>query len=64
MLGGPSALGRLLQLLGELPAQAAQIQAFAACFERQQYAGQAVAPAALRQALGELRQALPWRWLN
>lgn len=48
----------------ELPAQAAQIEAFAACFERQQYAGQAVAPAALRQALGKLRQALPWRWLN
>ncbi|MGQ7958204.1 transglutaminase TgpA family protein [Pseudomonas sp. SP16.1] len=48
----------------ELPDQAAQIQAFAGCFEAQRYAGQAPSRAALRQALGALRRALPWRLLR
>ncbi|WP_156350971.1 DUF4129 domain-containing protein, partial [Pseudomonas sp. EGD-AK9] len=46
------------------PAQAAAIQAFARCFEAQRYAGQPPSRAALRQALGELRRALPWRLLR
>ncbi|MBA4244568.1 MAG: DUF3488 domain-containing protein [Pseudomonas sp.] len=48
----------------ELPAQAPAIQAFARCFEAQRYAGQPASRAALRQALGELRRALPWRLLR
>jgi transglutaminase-like putative cysteine protease len=48
----------------ELPGQAAAIHAFARCFEAQRYAGQAPSRAALRQALGELRRALPWRLLR
>ncbi|MBC9250595.1 transglutaminase [Pseudomonas alcaligenes] len=44
-----------------LPEQAQAIDAFARIFEAQRYAGQASAPQQLRQALRQLRRALPWR---
>jgi transglutaminase-like putative cysteine protease len=59
---GPRAFAKRASL--ELPGQAPAIQAFARCFEAQRYAGQAPSRAALRQALGELRRALPWRLLR
>ncbi|WPC07032.1 DUF3488 and transglutaminase-like domain-containing protein [Pseudomonas benzenivorans] len=45
-----------------LPKQAHLIRAFATAFEAQRYAGQAASPAQLRQRLGALRRALPWRF--
>lgn len=44
-----------------LPAQAQAIAEFAAAFEAQRYAGQAVSAVQLRQHLRALRRALPWR---
>ena len=46
----------------QLPEQAQAIAAFAAAFEAQRYAGQALAPAQLRMHLNMLRKALPWRF--
>lgn len=46
----------------QLPAQARQISEFAAAFEAQRYAGQALAPAQLRLRLKAVRRALPWRF--
>ena len=45
----------------ELPQQAAAIQRFANCFERQRYAGSAYDARELRAALREVRRAMPWR---
>lgn len=44
-----------------LPAQAQAISEFAAAFEAQRYAGQALSAVQLRQHLRALRRALPWR---
>lgn len=44
-----------------LPAQAQAIRAFAAAFEAQRYAGQALSTVQLRRHLHSLRRALPWR---
>ena len=44
-----------------LPAQAQAISDFAATYEAQRYAGQAVSAVQLRQQLHALRRALPWR---
>ncbi|WP_422909554.1 transglutaminase TgpA family protein [Pseudomonas sp. MAC6] len=46
----------------QLPEQAQAIAAFAAAFEAQRYAGQALVPAQLRMHLNVLRKALPWRF--
>lgn len=53
-----------LRAARQLPEQAAQIEAFARCFEQQRYAGEPVSPAALHRALSDLRRALPWRLLR
>ncbi|MDF2074677.1 transglutaminase TgpA family protein [Ectopseudomonas mendocina] len=53
-----------LRAARQLPEQAAQIEAFARCFEQQRYAGEPVSPAALQRALNDLRRALPWRLLR
>ncbi len=45
----------------QLPDQAAQIEAFARCFEQQRYAGEPASRATLQRALSDLRRALPWR---
>lgn len=44
-----------------LPQQARQIEAFAESFEQQRYAGAPPSTRVLRQALRQLRRALPWR---
>lgn len=44
-----------------MPQQAAEINAFADCYERQRYAGEPASRLALQQALRRLRRALPWR---
>lgn len=59
---GEGARSFALRAARELPAQAAQIEAFARCFEQQRYAGQPSSRAALLQALWDLRRALPWRF--
>jgi transglutaminase-like putative cysteine protease len=46
----------------ELPAQAQAIADFAAAFEAQRYAGQALSAGQLRQRLKALQRALPWRF--
>jgi transglutaminase-like putative cysteine protease len=46
----------------QLPDQAEAIANFAAAFEAQRYAGQALSAAQLRQRLMALRRALPWRF--
>lgn len=53
-----------LRAARQLPEQAAQIEAFARCFEQQRYAGEPVSPVALQRALSDLRRALPWRLLR
>lgn len=45
-----------------LPAQAQAITDFAAAYEAQRYAGQALSAAQLRQQLKALRRVLPWRF--
>ena len=45
----------------QLPDQAAQIEAFARCFEQQRYADEPASRATLQRALSDLRRALPWR---
>ena len=50
-----------LRAARQLPEQAEQIETFARCFEQQRYAGGPASRDALRQALSDLRRALPWR---
>jgi len=59
---GEGARSFALRAARQLPEQAAQIETFARCFEQQRYAGGPVSRDALRQALSDLRRALPWRF--
>jgi transglutaminase-like putative cysteine protease len=58
---GEGARSFALRAARQLPEQAAQIEAFARCFEQQRYAGEPASRAALLHALSDLRRALPWR---
>ncbi|CAM3805323.1 DUF3488 and DUF4129 domain-containing transglutaminase family protein [Ectopseudomonas alcaliphila] len=58
---GEGARSFALRAARQLPEQAAQIETFARCFEQQRYAGEPASRDALRQALSDLRRALPWR---
>ena len=58
---GEGARSFALRAARQLPEQAEQIETFARCFEQQRYAGGPASRDALRQALSDLRRALPWR---